>query len=198
MAGYCSKYGLDFYKSGIDYVNGQVKWVWNRGRAIKTVISQYDWIVWIDSDCLFMDFTKDIRSFIDDSYSLIIGENDNPPCWWKEPTHIECGVFFLKNDAVGNGILEKTFSEERMLADKQKSHPWHEQYSLICTIQNDKEIRSRVKMLNMDEINYHQYKLDSGKKNDNMFIYHCAGGERYSITDRVKLLQEKLKFVKSE
>ncbi len=193
---YCNKFGIDFYKNSVDYVQGNVGWVWNRGQAIKTVLSQYDWVIWMDSDCLFMDFNVDIRTFIDDKYSLVIGENNNPPCWWKEPTHIECGVFLLRNDDVGHRLIDRSFSTDRILWDKQHKHPWHEQYSMIRTIKGDMEMQSKVKLINMDLINYHQYKIDNGEINDNIFIYHCAGGERYTIEKRMQLLSDKLNAVK--
>lgn len=181
---YCNIHSIDLHISTKN-TNKNLHWGWNKFNIIKQVISQYDWVFWIDIDCLFINKQKDIRELIDDSYSLIIGNNTIVPCWYTEDSsYIENGVFLLKNDSVGNEMLNKFSS-----GIEYNSHPWPEQYKMIVEIRNDSKFTELTKKIDLKEINATE---QFNYKKEEIFIYHCAGGENYNVSQRINLLKSKL------
>lgn len=177
---YCNKHNLDLHISTKSYVDERYNWGWNKYHIISKIINNYDWIAWVDIDCLFINKNKDIRSLIDDQYSLIIGENKNAPDWYTEDTcYIENGVFLLKNNLFGKMML-KDFSNGMI------DHPWHDQYKMIKCIKNDNVYNQKTKRLNLIDINA----IDDFKfKKENIFIYHVAGGSSKTLQQKVELLK---------
>lgn len=166
-------------------LNPNIHWGWNKFHIIKEIINQYSWIVWIDIDCLFINKTKDIRELIDDDYSLVIGNNHITPNWYTEDvSYIENGVFLLKNDDVGNKMLNQFLSEPKFY-----THPWVDQYKMIVELRSNAEFINKVKKLDLIKINATE---QFNYKKDEIFIYHCAGGETYNVSQRVELLKSKL------
>lgn len=179
---YCNIHSVDLHisKKNSDV---HVHYGWNKFHILKEILPNYDWVIWMDADCVFVNKQKDIRSLIDENYSLIIGNNTNPPDWYTEDTsYIENGVFLLKNDHIGSLILDRCLSGEKI------NHPWVDQYKMIIELK-DEILNKHVKKIELKEINgIHNLNF----KKEEIFIYHCAGGNTISISDKIELMKNKL------
>lgn len=176
---YCNIHNVDLHISTKNYYNEKYNWGWNKYKIIDNVIDSYEWILWIDIDCLFVDRKKDIRSLIDNNYSLIIGENKNAPDWYVEDkSYIENGVFLIKNDNFGKNMLNRFMTDPI-------DHPWHDQYKMILELRNNEIFNKRTKKLDLIEIN-----AIDGIVNDSCFIYHCAGGSSKTIVEKIELIKK--------
>jgi len=181
---YCNIHSIDLHISTKN-LNSNIHWGWNKYFIIKQIINKYEWIVWIDIDCLFINTKKDIRQLIDDNYSLIIGNNYVIPNWYTEDnSYIENGVFLLKNDEISNKMLDRFLSD-----NISYTHPWVDQYKMIVELKNNIEFVDKVKKIDMIDINATE---QFNYKKEEIFIYHCAGGENYNVVERIKLLKSKL------
>ncbi|TPX34455.1 hypothetical protein SmJEL517_g02910 [Synchytrium microbalum] len=56
--------------------------------------SRPDWILWTDSDSIFLNFSKTVDEHLDERYNLILNGCGKPPLFWKV---INSGVMFIKN-----------------------------------------------------------------------------------------------------
>ena len=176
---YVNRHNLDLHISTQNF-NSNIHWGWNKYYIISKIISQYDWVVWIDIDCLFINKKVSLRDYIDDSYSLILGENKNPPFWYtEEKTYIENGVFLLKNDEYGKSMLN-------LFMDGFIDHPWHDQYKMIIELRKNEWMKNKTKKLDLIKINaIDDYKF----KKEDMFIYHCSGGSSKTLQEKIQLLK---------
>lgn len=176
---YCNIHSIDLHISTKD-LNPNIHWGWNKYYVINEILSQYDWIIWIDVDCLFIDKKISLRDYIDDDYSLILGENKNPPFWYTEDkSYIENGVFLLKSDEYGKKMLD-------CFMDGYVEHPWYDQYKMILELRKNEWIRNKTKKLDLIKINA----IDDLKfKKEDMFIYHCSGGSSKTISEKIQLLK---------
>lgn len=177
---YCSKHNIDLHISTKSYVPEIYNWSWNKYSIISNIIDKYDWIVWVDIDCLFINKDKNLCSLIDDNYSLIVGENKNPPYWYTEDVnYIENGVFLIKNDLFGKMML-------RDFKNGFIDHPWHDQYKMIRCLRNNNIYNTKTKRLDLIDINA----IDDFKfKKENVFIYHVAGGSSKTLQQKIELLK---------
>lgn len=155
-------------------------WGWNKYHIINDVLLSYKWILWVDIDCLFINKEKNIKSIIDENYSLILSENKNAPPWYTEDSsYIENGVFLLKNDLTGRAMLDHFMTDPI-------EHPWHDQYKMILTLRNNATFNQRTKRLQLYELNaIDEYQF----KKEEIFIYHVAGGSSKTLTEKINLLK---------
>jgi len=102
---YCQKhnYYLHYFTSNVDKSNQILgKSYFARYPFIKKHLPNYDWVFWIDADCLVMNFFRKLEYYIDNSYSIILDKNligDYPLC--------QSGHGFWKNDNNTLGLLNK-------------------------------------------------------------------------------------------
>lgn len=176
---YCDKHNIDLHISKKN-LNRNMHYGWNKFSILKEILPIYDWLVWIDADCVFVDKQRDIRDLIDEDYSIIIGNNVNSPDWYlDDKSHIENGVFLLKNNEVGFLILDRCLSEPKI------NHPWEDQYKMIVELRNE-FFKTHVKKIDLKQINgIHNMNF----KKEELFIYHCAGGNTISVSKKAELLR---------
>lgn len=179
---YCEIHSIDLHISKKN-INPNIHYGWNKFQILKEILPNYDWVIWIDSDCVFVNKSRDIRDLIDENYSLIIGNNINPPDWYTEDDcYIENGVFLLKNNDIGNLILDRCLSKPTF------NHPWVDQYKMIVELSHSL-FNKHIKKIDLKEINgIHNMNF----KRDEIFIYHCAGGNTISISDKIQLLKNNI------
>ncbi len=113
---YCEKHGYDLYTFGrFTKLNPN----WDKSLAMLEVMkNNYDYVMWMDADAVFINDDIRIEDIIDKNYSFHIcfdpainGNNieltdfkgllSMPPCFRKMDLYkiINCGVFICKNDA---------------------------------------------------------------------------------------------------
>ena len=184
---YVNRHNLDLHistqnvypKIGTNY------WSPNRHHIIKSILPKYDWILWVDIDCLFIKQSFNVCDLIDDKYNFILGINRNPPFWYTEDTsYLELGTFLMKNDPMSFKMLD-IFSSEVV------DHPWHDQYLVIKTLRENKMYDDATKKLELIQINS-MYCCDHDIKDT--FIFHVAGGPSISFEKRIEIMTEKSKY----
>jgi mannan polymerase II complex MNN10 subunit len=176
---YCNKHSIDFYKSEKQFVEDKYI-AWNKLILIKQILSLYDWIFYIDTDCLVVNSNKKIEDLIDDQYSIIIGENYSPDDWYKDSkTNLEMGTIFFKNSPITFEILNDMCKPPYDL-----THPWQDQFQFMKLLWENKMWDESVKKIDAKLIN------TIGKyfrTPEETFIYHCAGG--YNPNHKLEMLK---------
>jgi len=143
MAQYARKHGYDFLASMRKYDDRPT--AWQKIPLIYDLLNSYDWVVWLDIDCLIVDFSYKLEDFIDENYSLILGYSHQ----------IETGVFFIKNADASRKILTKTYNKTEFINDGA----W-EQTAMKHVLCESKDLDQLTKKISMDPIN-----LDPNFKN---------------------------------
>ncbi len=183
MVRYCDKHNIDFYKTEIDLTNGRT-WVWNKLAVLQKILPLYDWVLFIDTDCLFMNHNINLRQFIDDDYSIVIGENFPTADWFKEyDRNLEFGVAFFHNIDITYKIISEVYNDWTYV-----NHWWAEQYTLMKLLEKNKEYNRAVKRIESKIINTFEGMYEGPEKT---FIYHVAGGIVISFEEK-RLKLEKL------
>jgi hypothetical protein len=179
---YCNKHSLDFYKSEQQFVNEKYN-PWNKLLLIRKILHLYDWIFYIDTDCLIVNSNKKINQFIDDNYSIVIGENYSPDDWYKDSkTNLEMGTILFKNSPITFEILNIVCNPPYDL-----THPWVDQYQFMKLLWENKNFDNEVKKIDAKLINtIGKYFTNS----EETFVYHCAGG--FQPVHKLKMLKSVL------
>jgi len=72
---YCSLYNIPLYYSSDDL--GKLKYnchrpfSWNKVLYLIDLLPKHKWLVWMDIDAVFINFSIDIRSFINNNFSIL-------------------------------------------------------------------------------------------------------------------------------
>ena len=135
--------------------------LWAKIPLVKRNLKNYDWVMWIDSDAMPINFNYRAVDFIDENFSLIVGEE-----LLREGPTINTGIFFIKNTEKMHDLLDSIWEQ------KEYSHDcWAEQRSLIELLKKDESLNKFIKKIPMNPINVHPNKI-----NEETFITHIAGG----------------------
>lgn len=134
---------------------------WAKIPLIKQILPNYDWVMWIDSDAMPINFNYDARDFIDEKYDMILAEEELP----EGPT-INTGIFWIRNSEYMRILLNKIWEEAEDMA-----HGWAEQLSLIQILEREPGWSQFIKKLPIHPIN-----VNPSKVREDTFIVHLAGG----------------------
>lgn len=182
---YANRHNFDLHISTQNVYPKDVHWSSNKYHIVKSILPHYDWILWVDIDCLFIKQSFDVRSLIDNNYNFILGINREAPSWYTEDTsYLELGTFLMKNDPISFKMLD-IFSSEVV------NHPWHDQYLVIKTLRENKVYDDATKKLELIQINS-MYNYDQNIRD--MFIFHVAGGNSIPLQRRIEIMTEKSKY----
>lgn len=200
IAHYCNLYG---YKLHVDkqLSSDMTRFAaWNKVIACIDALPFYDWIFYIDSDCLIMNHTIQLEAFIDDDYSFIVPAHNIEPV--DTPVLNEMGTncvitsqFFVKNDEMGMNILRDIWEAKEWPKGMHINTFDYEGRQTRITIEKP-EFRERVKVVEEFLLNRFWYVNDpfivfhNRGVNDNVwqpgdFIVHVSN---YSVAERVELL----------
>jgi hypothetical protein len=163
MLSYCQHHGYDFICCrDEDEFKGRTP-LWSKIPILTNNLSNYDWLVWIDSDAMPVNFSYRLEDFIDEDYSIVLAHehhSDHPePC-------INTGIMFIKNCPESFELLAGTWAQEQCI-----NAPWGEQQGLIELLEKKTELNSLIKRLEVKPINV---KPQNFQQDD--FIMHIAGG----------------------
>lgn len=108
---YCALHGYDLhidYKDEFD--NGRPP-QWRKIEAAMEVLPKYDWVFFLDADCLIMNSDIKLESFLDTDYSFLVPSHflkpiDTPITTVEGVKNIISSQFFVKNDKEGMRILQ--------------------------------------------------------------------------------------------
>jgi len=110
---YCDKFGYDFkyinpyYKENTKDINTCIDMntkemrhaSWSKIIVIQSLINKYDYVVYVDSDCCFLDFNKSVDSIInkyEDNNKIIFSSN------YPWNSHLPCAGFFIIKNTIEN------------------------------------------------------------------------------------------------
>jgi hypothetical protein len=174
-----------------DYTGYHPTWI--KILALKKYLDNYDYVVWVDSDCVFTDIGISIESFITDSnISTILPkcEKDyNTNTVW---TGITTGFMILKNDEFSKNLLDTLlesasnykndyFHEQSVLDNYLRSRGYYDNIpSLLNNMEDDLEAIHYSNNVGFLPYSYHRYVDDGNCK----FMYHAGGN---SLTKKERL-----------
>lgn len=194
---YCELHGYDLH---IDYQekfsNGKPA-QWQKIRAARELLDtyKYDWIFYLDTDCLIMNPNIKLESFVDDDCSFIVPIHsieavDTP----ISEGNIISSQFFVKNDECGVDILDEIW----LAQGNDKVDKFDYEGRQIRMIINSDKYYDRIKLIEEKRLNTFWYvnnpfMVFSFKGiNDNIwqegdFIVHVTG---YNTEERVRILSD--------
>jgi len=194
---YCQLHGYDLH---IDYQekfsNGKPA-QWQKIRAARGLLDthKYDWIFYLDTDCLIMNPNIKLESFIDDDCSFIVPKHsikavDTP----TSEGNIISSQFFVRNDECGIDILDEIW----LAQDNDKVEEFDYEGRQIRMIINDGKYGTRIKLIEEKRLNTFWYVNNPFMVfsfrgiNDNIwqqgnFIVHVTG---YKTEERVRILSD--------
>lgn len=174
-----------------DYMGYHPTWV--KLFAIKKHLSNYDYIVWIDADCVFAESSIEVESFIQDESTYIVvpkSEKDyNTGVVW---TGITTGFMIFKNNEKSHNLLDilinnaknytyDYFHEQSVLDNYFRDEGYYNDIpSLLCKLDEDLPQAIYVNGVGIIPYRYHSY-LDGGKYS---YVYHAGGN---SLTKKTRL-----------
>jgi hypothetical protein len=133
---YAQKHGYDFISSMQKYDERPTSW--HKIPFLHNLSKSYDWVLWLDTDVLFVDFSYRLEEFIDENYDSVIG--------WSH--QIEPGVWFIKNSESMRELFDLTYKQEDCIYDGG----W-EQTGLKAVLKVRKDLDEKIKKISMDPIN---------------------------------------------
>ncbi len=140
-----------------------------------------DYILWVDSDAFFVNFTKErLLNFLNKykDYSFI-GTPDIPP--WTEK--FNAGVFVIKNDQIGKAMVDKwvTYYHKNVWNYNPETQKWktdatwagveYEQGSFSTHILEDPNFSKKIILIPYYYLNNH----NCGDHQDETLLVHLAG-----------------------
>jgi hypothetical protein len=194
---YCDLHGYDLH---IDYQekfsNGKPS-QWQKIRAARELLetNKYDWVFYLDTDCIIMNSDIKLESFIDDNCSFIVPRHcieavDTP----TSEGNIISSQFFVKNDEFGKDILDEIWLAE----GNDKVNQFDYEGRQIRILINNGKYKNRIKLVEEKRLNRFWYfnnpfmvfkfkgiNENVWQKGD--FIIHVTG---YDTEARVRLLSD--------
>ena len=194
---YCELHGYDLH---IDYQekfsNGKPA-QWQKIRAARELLDthKYDWIFYLDTDCLIMNPNIKLESFIDDDCSFIVPKHSIKAV--DTPTfegNIISSQFFVRNDECGVDILDEIW----LAQGNDKVEEFDYEGRQIRMIINNGKYNDRIKLIEEKRLNRFWYVNNPFMVfsfrgiNDNVwqqgdFIVHVTG---YKTEERVIILSD--------
>lgn len=194
---YCDLHGYDLH---IDYQekfsNGKPS-QWQKIRAARELLetNKYDWVFYLDTDCIIMNPDIKLESFMDDNCSFIVPRHcieavDTP----TSEGNIISSQFFVKNDEFGKDILDEIWLAE----GNDKVNQFDYEGRQIRILINNGKYKNRIKLVEEKRLNRFWYfnnpfmvfkfkgiNENVWQKGD--FIVHVTG---YDTEARVRLLSD--------
>lgn len=191
-ASYAQKHGYDFflYSESLDPTR---LGYWNKIIAIKNHLKDYDWIFWLDSDALIINFDIKLENLIDEEFDFITTRDH------FDLDSINSGQFLIKNCDWSFNFLNAWYSLNHI-----QKQPGFDNGALKILVNEFESIRPRVKIIPLRMLSsyvskfsiylreYQQYSIPiDNLYQDGDFIIHLAG---FSHNERIELM-EKIYYV---
>jgi hypothetical protein len=166
---YCNDKGYRyFYEDNSDKILNTLldrQITWYKPKFILSILENHnpEYILFLDADAIFCDYTYNIEQFIDENYNIICTEDYGPSI-------LNAGVFIFKNSKWTINFLKKWWDIGDELEDgKYKNQLWHDQTCFGHLITNEDDSHNNIKIISNKILNGRTYK-DSNDKN---FIFHA-------------------------
>jgi hypothetical protein len=198
---YCELHGYHLHINYQEkFSNGKLA-QWQKILAARELLEtgNYDWVFFLDTDCLIMNPNIKLELFIDDNYSFILPEHNIDPI--DTPIDIEgiknniiTSQFFVRNDECGKDILDEIWSAQ----DNNQIDKFDHEGRQIRILINKGKYNSRIKIIEEKKLNrfwyvnnpfmYFAYKgINDNVWEEGDFIVHVT---TYPIEERIKILSD--------
>ena len=196
---YSNKHGYSYIKEIVkndDYSNWHPTWI--KIDVLKKYLPLYDYVVWVDSDAVFVNQDIKIEDLINDGVDLVIPKLEMDRVSGNMWTHTTTGFMIWKNSEWSNNMLNTLWSEPK----DYRFTFFHEQSRLDELIYDKFTVQGGENILNknIDDIetpikldniiilpySYHRYWEDGEIK----YVYH-AGGNTVTKLERIKRIINK-------
>ena len=181
---YALKYDYNFYCEIIQEFLTDRNQTWHKINLIKKHLQNYDYVVWIDADAVFIKDDIKLEEFIDPSIDLILPEMQIDKRTGLQLTKTSTGFMIWKNCDWSFDLLSNMWNNS---GDYAYGY-FHEQSLLDKKISVENESTFTV-LKNVKIISEKYHNTDSDLLSD--FIYH-AGGNTYTKFSRIKNQLDKL------
>jgi len=165
---YCKTHGYDFYlkDNNFDYSE---RIHFERIDIFLNKINDYDWIWYLDADCMIMNHTIRLENLIDDNYDVIISRVSNK----EQNIQINNGSILIKRSEWSINFLKYISSCKQYF-----THCWASQQAIIdyINITHIEEAKKHIKLVHPRFFNsyYHQWYPDQSFQMGD-FVLHPAG-----------------------
>jgi hypothetical protein len=195
---YSNKHGYSYVKKIVnnnDYLDWHPTWI--KIDVIKTYLPIFDYVVWIDSDAVFINQDIKIEDFIEDDIDLIIPKLEMDKVSGNVWTNTTTGFMIWKNSEWSRNILNELWNNPNNF----RFDFFHEQSRLDELLKFNFEMVGGENILNktpndIDDIirlgnikilpySHHRYWDDGEIK----YVYH-AGGNTHTKLERIKKVLE--------
>jgi len=164
--------------------------------------NEFDWLFFIDLDCLIMNPTIQLETIIDEKYSFIIPSHnipaiDTPTITPFNTDNIITSQFLVKNDEIGLQILEDIWDAKEWPQDLDINTFDYEGRQTRITILKpefsnhikivDEKILNRFWYMNSPFMVFHNLDVNKLVWNPGDFIAHVTG---YQKEERIRLLSD--------
>jgi hypothetical protein len=108
---YCELHGYSLHIDYQDKFNNGRPPQWRKIEAAIEILPKYDWIFFLDADCLIMNSDIKLESFLDNNHSFLVPSHflkavDTPITTIEGVQNIISSQFLVKNDEEGMKILQ--------------------------------------------------------------------------------------------
>lgn len=114
---------------------------WDKILAVKETLPNYDYVIWVDSDCIFKNFETKIEDIILDGYSGFFGKDP------IDGIYVNTGVFILKNDKWSFDLLSKVWETHGKFYEDINIHSyndWPYEQGPICKILKNNDVNHYI------------------------------------------------------
>ena len=184
---YSERHGYDLISYYEPYDCGKEVW-WNKHDFIRKHIQDYDWIMWIDSDCLFINMSIKIEDVIDENYDIITVMNVINHYDGTHTNNTETGCILFRSNQKTIDFINfwvELRNEDNVFWKETKSEAIHNDGTILRElIERDENRRKQVKLLTNKEfvINHPIFNLYP-----NAFIVHTPGT---TTSEKLRLIKQ--------
>lgn len=119
---YCELHGYSLHIDYQDQFNNGRPPQWRKIEAAIEILPKYDWVFFLDADCLIMNSDIKLESFLDTDNSFLVPSHflkaiDTPVNTIEGIQNIISSQFFVKNDTEGMNILEAIWAGDNNTFD---------------------------------------------------------------------------------
>jgi hypothetical protein len=196
---YSNKHEYSYIKEIVkneDYIDWHPTWI--KIDILKKYLPLYDYVVWVDSDAVFVNQDISIGNLIGDGIDLVIPKLELDRVSGNMWTHTTTGFMIWKNSEWSNNVLNLLWDEPKQF----RFEFFHEQSRLDEILyenfkfvggenilnKNNEDIETSITLGNIKILpySYHRYWEDGDIK----YVYH-AGGNTGTKLERIKRILKK-------
>lgn len=117
---YARRWGWDLVLSTEDLAEGRPA-SWSKIPLLRSLMDEYEWLLWLDADVVIVDFEADISKEIRSDYNLYLTEH----CWHGQYT-ANAGVMLMRCSDWARSFLDEVWARACYT-----EHPWWENAAIL-------------------------------------------------------------------